>query len=211
MEVIGVVDDVRSLALAQITEVEFYRPVMQRPSVFMQLAVRTASDPAAALAMVTQTLRRLDAELPLNNPATLAAIVAQSLGQQRLLFTLVGVIAALALLLAALGIYGVVAYTVGQRRGEIGVRLALGAQSGSILRLIIGQGLRPVGLGLAAGLVGSFALGRFIQSQLFGISAFDPVTLAATCTGLAAVALIACWLPARRALRVDPIVTLRGE
>lgn len=211
MEVIGVADDVRSLALSQVTEVEFYRPVTQRPSAFMQLAVRTAADPAALAGAVTQTLRRLDAELPLNNPAALADIVAQSLGQQRLLFTLLGVFAALALLLAAVGIYSVVTYTVGQRRGEIGVRLALGAQSGALMRLIIGQGLRPVGWGLAAGLVGCFALGRFVQSQLFGVSAFDPATLAATCAGLATVALVACWLPARRALRVDPLVALREE
>jgi predicted permease len=211
MEVVGVVGDVRSRTLAQVADVEFYRPVTQRPSTFMQLAVRTSADPAVAAAAVSGTLKRLDAELPLNNPTTLAETVAQSLGQQRLLFTLLGVFAALALILAAVGIYSVVAYTVGQRTAEIGVRLTLGAPRGAILRLVLGQGLRPVGLGIGAGLVGCLALGRFVQSQLFGVSAFDPLTLAATCAGLAAVAALACLLPARRAMNVDPMIALRYD
>jgi predicted permease len=211
MEIIGIVDDVRSQTLQQTAEVEFYRPVMQRQSPFMQLVVRTQSEPAAFAASARQVLKQLDAEMPLNNPTTVATIVEQSLAQERLLFTLLGVFAALALLLASVGIYSVVAYMVSQRTGEIGVRMALGAQRGNILRLILGQGLKPVALGVGTGLIGCLALGSFIQSQLYGVSAFDPVTLGAASISLAVVAAIACWLPARRAMRVDPMIALRYE
>ena len=211
MEIVGVVDDVRSQTLQQITEVEFYRPVTQRQSTFMQLVVRTQLDPATFATTARQVLKQLDPEMPLNNPTTMAAIVARSLAQQRLLFTMLGVFAALALLLASVGIYSVVAYMVSQRTSEIGVRMALGAQPGNILRLMIGQGLKPVAIGVAAGLIGCLGLGSFIQSQLYGVSAFDPATLAATSASLAAVAFFACWLPARRALSVDPMIALRYE
>lgn len=211
MEVVGVAEDVRSQTLAQTAEVEFYRPVMQRQSAFVQLAVRTESDPAAFAATARQVLKGLDAGVPLNNPTTLDATVAQSLGQQRLLFTLLSLFAALALVLAAVGIYSVVAYTVGQRTGEIGVRMALGARPRDVLRLVIGQGMRPVLLGVAAGLAGCLALGRLIQSQLYDVSASDPLMLAATCAVLVGVAAVACLLPARRATRVNPVVALRFE
>lgn len=211
MEVVGVAEDVRSQTLAQTAEVEFYRPVMQRQSAFMQLAVRTESDPAAFAATARQVLKGLDAGVPFNNPTTLDATVAQSLGQQRLLFTLLSLFAALALVLAAVGIYSVVAYTVGQRTGEIGVRMALGARPRDVLRLVIDQGMRPVLLGVAAGLAGCLALGRLIQSQLYDVSASDPLMLAATCAVLVGVAAVACWLPARRATRVNPVVALRFE
>jgi predicted permease len=211
MEVVGVVDDVRSQTLAQTSEVEFYRPVMQRQSPFMQLVVRTQTDPAAFAITARQVLKGIDVELPLNTPGPLSEIVAQSLGQQRLLFTLLSLFAALALLLTAVGIYSVVSYTVSQRTGEIGVRMALGARPRDILRLVIGQGMKPVLLGLAVGLVGCFGLGRLVQSQLYDVSASDPVMLVLACVGLIAVATVACWLPARRAMRVDPLVALRFE
>jgi putative ABC transport system permease protein len=211
MEIAGVVGDVRSQTLENVAEVEFYRPVMQRQSPFMQLAVRTQSDPAAFLTTARQALNRLDAEMPLNNPLTLETIVAQSLAQQRLLFTLLGLFAALALVLASVGIYSVVAYMVSQRTAEIGLRMALGAQRRDVFRLIVGQGMTPVAIGIAVGLVGCLALGSVVQRQLYGISAFDPLLLAAIGTGLAVVAGFACWLPARRATRVDPLVALRYE
>ncbi|MGH9901810.1 MAG: FtsX-like permease family protein, partial [Pyrinomonadaceae bacterium] len=211
MEVVGVADDVRSQTLAQTPEVEFYRPVTQRQSTFVQLVVRTRTDPAAFAATARQVLKGIDSQMPLNNPGPLSEVVAQSLGQQRLLFTLLGLFAALAVVLAAVGIYSVVSYTVTQRTGEIGVRMALGARPRDVLRLVIGQGMKPVLLGLAAGLGGCLALGRLIESQLYDISASDPAMLASACVGLAGVAAVACWLPARRAMRVDPMVALRFE
>ena len=211
MEVVGVAGDVRSQTLEGVAEVEFYRPVMQRQTTFVQLAVRTESDPAAFASTARQVLLRLDAERPLNSPSTLAAIVAQSLAQQRLLFTLLGLFAALALLLATVGVYSVVAYMVSQRTAEIGLRMALGAERRDVLRLVVGQGMKPVVFGIGVGMFGCFVLGSFIQKQLYEISAFDPLTLAAAAIGLAVVASFACWLPARRAARVDPLVALRCE
>lgn len=211
IEVVGLVDDVRSQTLAIVPEVEFYRPLLQRQSTFMQLVVRTQSNPEGFAASALEALKRVDVQMPLNESTTMSTIVAQSLAQQRLLFTLLGVFAGLALTLAAVGIYSVVAYTVSQRTGEIGIRMALGAQPGNIRRLIIGQGMKPVVLGVVAGLIGCLALSSFIQNQLYGISALDPLTLAATSIGLAAVAASACLLPARRAMRVDPMLALRCE
>ncbi|MDQ3802880.1 MAG: ABC transporter permease [Acidobacteriota bacterium] len=211
MEVVGVAGDVRSLTLAQVTEVEFYRPVMQRQSNFMQVVVRTPSDPAAFAGTAASVLKTLDPELPLTNPTALSAVVGQSLSQQRLLFTLLGLFAALALVLAAVGVYSVVAYTVTLRTNEIGVRMALGARPRVVLRLIISQAMRPVLLGAVVGLAGCLALGRLFQSQLYEVSAFDPALLAAACAGLVVVAVVACWFPARRAMRVDPMVALRFQ
>lgn len=211
MEVVGVVDDVRSQTLAQVADVEFYRPVMQRQSTSMQLAVRTQSELAAFAAAAGQVLKRLDPELPLNAPTRLSEVVGQSLSQQRLLFTLLGLLAALALVLAAVGVYSIVAYTVTLRTTEIGVRMALGARPLDVLWLVISQGMRPVLLGGAVGLAACLALGRLLQRQLYEVSASDPTLLSVICVGLVVVALVACWLPARRAARVDPMVALRFQ
>jgi putative ABC transport system permease protein len=211
MEVIGVVDDVRSQTLAQVADVEFYRPVMQRQSGFMQLAIRTQTEPMALAATFNEVMKRLDPELPLNNPAGLSTVVGQSLGQQRLLFTLLALFAGLALTLAAVGIYSVVAYSVATRTSEIGVRMALGATPLNVLRLVITQAMKPVLIGGVIGLAVCIALGHLLQRQLFGVSASDPMILAAVCAGLVLVALIASWVPARRATRVDPMVALRFQ
>jgi predicted permease len=211
MEVVGVVADVRSLTLAKMTDVEFYRPVMQRQSNFMQLAVRTPSDPAAFAGTAAQVLRGIDAGLPLTDPTALPTIIGQSLSQQRLLFTLLGLFAGLALVLAAVGVYSVVAYTVTLRTGEIGVRVALGARPRDVLRLVVSQGMRPVLLGAVVGLAGCLTLGRLLQQQLYEVSAFDPRLLTAVCVGLIGVAVVACLLPARRAMRVDPVEALRVQ
>jgi predicted permease len=211
MEVVGVVGDVRSQTLANTTAVEFYRPVMQRNQPFMQLAVRTEGDPGAFAGSARAIVKRLDPELALTGVTTLADVVSQSLGQQRLLVRLLGLFAFLALTLAVVGIYSVVAYAVRLRRADIGVRMALGACPGDVLGLTIGQGMVPVAAGLAAGLLACLGLGRLLQSQLFGVSAFDPLTLASAGACLAAVAAVACWVPARRAARLDPVTTLRAE
>jgi putative ABC transport system permease protein len=211
MEVVGVAEDVRALTLDEVPDVEFYRPVMQRPSTFMQLVVRTESDPAAFAPTGRAVLRNLDPELPLDTPVALDDVVAQSVGRQRLLAVLLGLFGALALVLATIGIYSVVASTVAQRTGEIGVRMALGAGPRDILGLVVGQGMLPVALGVVAGLVGCLLLGRLIASQLYEVSASDPGVLAATSAGLVAVAAVACALPALRAMRVDPITALRTD
>jgi putative ABC transport system permease protein len=211
MEVVGVVDDVRSQSLAQVADVEFYRPVMQRQTTFMQLAVRTQTEPMAIATTVGQVLRSLDAEVPLDKPSSLSTVVGQSLGQQRLLFTLLTLFAVLALTLAAVGIYSVVAYSVTTRTSEIGVRMALGATPRNVLWLIIGQAMKPVLIGGVIGLAACFAMGHFIERQLYGVSASDPTLLAATCVGLVIVAGIASWVPARRATRVDPMIALRFQ
>lgn len=211
MEVVGVVDDVRSLTLAQVEDFEFYRPIMQRQSNAVQLVVQTQTEPAAFAPTAEQVLKRLDAQLPLNDPTSLSAVVGQSLSQQRLLFTLIGLFAALALVLAVVGIYSIVAYTVTLRTTEIGVRMALGARPRDVLWLVIRQAMIPVLLGGVLGLAACLVLGRLIQSQLYEVSASDPTLLFVTCVGLGVVALVACWVPARRAARVDPMVALRFQ
>ena len=138
-------------------------------------------------------------------------VVSQSLGQQRLTMVLLGAFAGVALLLAAVGIYGAVAYTVEQRTGEIGVRMALGAQTADVLRLVMRQGMSPVIIGLAVGIAAALALGRLLTAQLYQVSANNPALLAATAVMLGAVALLACLIPARRATLVNPIQALRSE
>jgi len=210
-EVVGVVGDVRSRELAKTNDVEFYRPWPQRSVSFFNVIVRTSMKPEAAAPMVRAALDRIDKEMPILQPNTLDTIVAQSLGQRRLTMGLLGAFAGVALLLAVVGIYGAVAYTVEQRTAEIGVRMALGAQVKDVLRLVVRQGMDPVLIGLAFGLVAIFGTGRFLTAQLYQISPHNPMLLALTATGLAIAALLACLIPARRATSIDPIQALRSE
>lgn len=210
-EVVGVVGDVRSQQLAKANDVEFYRPWPQRSNSFLNLLVRSATKPEATAGIVRSALSRIDKGLPILQPNTLDTIVAQSLGQERVTMTLLGVFAGIALLLAVVGIYGAVAYTVEQRTGEIGVRMALGAQTSDVLDLVVRQGMTPVILGLIIGLAGTFAVGRLLAAQLYQISPRDPLLLGTTAIVLAVAALLACLIPARRATRVDPIQALRTE
>ena len=210
-EVVGIVGDVRSQKLAKANDVEFYRPWPQRSTPFLILIVRSATKPEATAGIVRAALNRIDNGLPILQPNTLGAIVTQSLGQERLTMALLGVFAAIALLLAVVGIYGAVAYTVEQRTGEIGVRMALGAQTTDVLCLVVRQGMNPVILGLIIGLAGTFAVGRLLAAQLYQISPHNPLLLGATAIVLAVAALLACLIPARRATRVDPIEALRTE
>ena len=161
--------------------------------------------------VVQSALNAVDPGLAIAIPQSMDAILAQALGQARLMMWLLGIFAGAALLLATVGIYGAVAYTVEQRTGEIGVRMALGAQTTDVLRLVVKQGMRPVIFGMAVGLAAALALGRLIASQLYQTSAHNPLLLAATMSILAIAALLACLLPARRAALVDPIQALRIE
>ena len=210
-EVIGIVGDVRSIRLDLANDIEFYRPWSQRSSSFLALTVKTAFKPEAAAGSVRSALGKIDSALPIIQPATMNEVIDQSLGQRRLTMTLLGVFAGIALVLAMVGIYGAVAYTVEQRTGEIGVRMALGAQTADVLRLVVRQGMSPVIIGLVLGVAAALGLGRLITTQLYEVSASNPALLGATSAILAIVALLACLIPARRASLVNPIEALRTE
>ena len=210
-EIVGIVGDVRSRELAKPNDIEFYCPWPQRSFSFFNVMVRTSMKPEAAQTIVRAALDKIDKEMPILQPNTLDAIVAQSLGQKRLTMGLLGAFAGIALLLAIVGIYGAVAYTVEQRTAEIGVRMALGAQVKDVLQLVVRQGMNPVLIGLGVGLIAVFATGRLLAAQLYQISPYNPVLLALTAAGLAIAALLACLIPARRATLIDPIQALRTE
>jgi predicted permease len=210
-EIVGIAGDVRSVQLSKTNDVEFYRPFAQRNFPFLVVAVRAAGRAGTAAAIVRTALNRVDPALPIIQPNTMDEIIGASLGQERLTMTLLGVFAGVALVLATVGIYGAVAYSVEQRTGEIGVRMALGAQTLDVLRLVIRQGMQPVIIGLLVGLGAALALGRLITAQLYETSASNPLLLGTTTVMLAAVALVACLLPARRATQVNPIQALKAE
>ncbi len=210
-EIVGIVGDVRSERVAKKNEVEFYRPFAQRANSFLTVALRGPAQPEMLLGAARAALDRVDRQLPFIQPKTMDQVIRDSLGQQRLTMSLLGAFALLALLLALIGIYGAVAYTVEQRTGEIGLRMALGAQARDVLRLIVAQGMRPVAIGLLVGLGAVLVLGRLLASQLYQVSAHSPALLAGTTFLLGLIAVAACLIPARRAMRVNPIVALRYE
>jgi ABC-type antimicrobial peptide transport system permease subunit len=182
-----------------------------RTSYSLDIAIRTESDPLAMAKSIQAEIRALDPDMAFANVQPLERSISGSLLSQLLSSFMLGSFSLTALLLAALGIYGVMANAVSQRRNELGIRMALGAQGSDILRLVVGRGLRLTALGVATGLIGAFALTRFLKSLLYDISPTDPWVFAAVTLFLAAVALLACWLPARRATKVDPLEALRAE
>ncbi len=210
-EIIGIVGDVRSVQVAEAPGMEFYRPWAQKNFPLVNITVRSNLKVDAVTKLVQSALTKVNPGLAIAVPQTMDAVVAKALGQARLMMWLLGIFAGVALLLASIGIYGAVAYTVEQRTGEIGVRMALGAQTRDVLSLVVNQGMKPVVSGLALGIIATFALGRLIAAQLYQVSAYDPVLLGGATVLLAATALMACLLPARRATRVDPIQALRTE
>src|SRR6478672_1609322 len=210
-EIIGIVGDVRSVQVAEAPGMEFYRPWAQKNFPFVNITVRSNLKVDAVTKLVQSALTKVNPGLAIAVPQTMDAIVAKALGQARLMMWLLGIFAGVALLLSSIGIYGAVAYTVEQRTGEIGVRLALGAQTRDVLQLVVSQGMKPVVSGLALGIIATFALGRLIAAQLYQVSAYDPVLLGGATVLFAAIALMACLLPARRATNVDPIQALRTE
>jgi predicted permease len=209
-EIVGIATDVRSNSLAQTNPIEIYRPLAQRSSTFVQLLVKTDATDANTIApSVRRVLGSLDADLPLIQPGDLLHVISGSIAQERLLMVLLGLFAALAMGLALVGIYSVVASIVGQRGPEIAVRLALGAQPRDVLGLIMRQGLTPVAFGLFMGVAGALALGRLVESQLYATSAFDAMSFTTTATSLLVAAGAACWIPARRASKIRPALALR--
>ncbi len=210
-EIVGVVGDIRSTRIKEEPGMEFYRPWSQENFPFVNVAVLSTLNTDAMTKLVQSALSKVNPGLAIAVPQSMDAVVAQALGQARLMMILLGLFAGVALLLAAVGIYGAVAYSVAQRTGEIGVRIALGAQTADVLKLVFGQGMMPVVIGLASGIAAALALGRLLRTQLYHISPHNPTLLFTTAIVLVLVAMIACLLPARRATQVDPIQALRAE
>ena len=209
--VVGVVGDVAQEGVTAKPYAQLYRPIAQEPTRGLFVTLRTARDPVALAAATRQAVRAVDRDLVVNRIEPLEARVAQNIARPRVGVLLLGGFSALALALAAIGIYGVMAYTVAQRTREIGVRMALGASSGDVKRLVVHQGMRPALVGVAVGLVVALGASRLIASMLYGVSALDPVTFVAVPLFLAGVALLATYVPARRATRVTPTVALQAE
>jgi predicted permease len=209
--IIGVVGNVKDRPTDLAAKAAFYFPITQMPRGTLLLAVRTQTEPRSLLTAVQQQLAALDPELPLADVATLEEVASQSTAERRFTLLLVGLFAVLALVLASVGIYGVIAYSIAQRTHEIGVRMALGARAVDILKMVIGEGMVLALLGVAIGLAGAIAVTRVMSSLLFGVSTTDPATFVVIPLLLIGVALLACYVPARRATKVDPMVVLRYE
>jgi putative ABC transport system permease protein len=210
-EIVGIVGDVKQYGLDQPTTMQTYEPYTQQTLPYMTLVVRTTGDPTNLSAAIRSEILKLDKEQPASNIKTLNEFFSTSIAQQRFSMVLLGVFAAVALVLAAVGIYGVLSYAVTQRTHEIGIRMALGAGRRDVLRLVVGRGMLLSLIGVAGGLVAAFAVTRLMASLLFGVTATDAVTFASVAGVLLAVALMACYIPARRATKVDPLVALRYE
>jgi len=209
--VVGVVGDVKDRPDSATAVPAFYFSLAQSPTRQVTLAVRTTAEPSGMIAAVRDELQHLDKNVPLADVKTLETITEGAVAGRRFTFWLVGCFAATALTLAAIGIYGLLSYLVAQRTREIGVRMALGAQTRDVVRLTLKQGMRPTLVGVALGLAGAFTLTRLMSSLLFGVSATDPETFVVSALFLLLIALLPCWLPARRASRIDPMVALRSE
>jgi putative ABC transport system permease protein len=210
-EIIGVVGNVRQLGPSQAASPEVYTAFQQEPEADVNLALRTDADPLALVAPVKAAVEAVDPAQPVYDIATMDQRLSESTSPQRFNALLVGVFALAALGLAGVGIFGVLAYSVAQRTSEIGVRMALGASRAQVTRLVVGEGLRLCGLGVVLGLAGSIPLTRLLHSVLFGVGPSDPATLAAASVTLVLVAVLACYIPARRALLIDPMTALRHE
>lgn len=210
-QVIGVVGNVKQRTLDEEDQPQVYFPHAQAPWVTMAVVARTTAAPESLSSALRGVVRELDPNQPVVDLQPVADVVHGSTSDRRFAARFFGLFAAIALLLSALGVYGVMLYSVGQRTREIGVRMALGADRASVISLIVGQGMRVALLGLAAGLVGAWAASRFLESQLYGLTGVDVPTYAAVTLVLASCALLACFLPARRATRVDPVNALRSE
>jgi putative ABC transport system permease protein len=210
-QIVGIVGGVKDRNLMKNPQPVIYHPAWQAPLPFMNLAVRTAGDPLALVSAIQQRVRDLDRNLPVYKIATMEQNLSDSLMRRRFSMLLLAALAGFALCLAAVGVYSVISYSVGRRTREIGIRMALGAQPGSVHKLILRQGLRPVLAGLAAGLLASLVAMRALASLLYGVTATDPPTFLAVAGVLLAVSALACAIPARRAALVDPMAALRHE
>ncbi len=210
-EVIGVVSDTRSVDLATPPVAEMFYPVLQRPENFSNVLVKTSGEPLGLLGSLRAAVAEVDANIPLTNPNRYETLVAQNTAVRRMIMNLLAAFAGVALLLSMFGVYSVMAYAVNQRRGEIGVRMAMGALPEQVRRMIVAQGLRLTAIGVGIGLVGALLVARAMQSLLFETPPADPVIYLAITALLTAIAALACWVPARRAASVDPLSVLRDQ
>jgi predicted permease len=217
LTIVGIVKDVKQGGLEEETgtEIYFLYPQVARAVGFaprtMNIVLRTAGDPMQLANVVRSEVRTLDGQLPVANLASMNDVMYEAVSRPRFITLLLAVFAVVALALAAIGTYGVMAYAVAQRRQEIGIRMALGAQASSVLGMVLGQGIAVAGLGLVIGIAGAFALTRLLSSLLFNISATDPLAFLSAPLLLGAVALAACYIPALRATRVDPAIVLKQD
>jgi predicted permease len=212
-QVIGVVGDIRTVQMDKSPVMMVYMQDLPFDNVALggSIVVRTMMDPSGAASAVREAINKIDSNVPITALRPMTAVISKSVDTRRFQMLLALLFAVCALFLASLGIFGVVGYSVERRRQELGIRMALGAARQDLLRMVLRQGMTPVIAGLGAGVVAALFAGRLIASLLFNISANDPVTLAAVVLVVAAVALVACFVPARRAMGVDPIVALRYE
>jgi putative ABC transport system permease protein len=210
-EIVGVVGDVRQAGLEQEPPDMIYLPFLEVPGFTAIVFVRTQGDPLRVAEQARRTVHELDPQAAVSGIRTMEQIRHESLASPRLTTLLLGLLAMLALALSAAGIGGVIAYSVSQRTQEIGIRMAMGAARGRVLTMVLGQGLRPIGLGLGLGLLGALALGRVMADLLFGIQPTDPLCLSGSAAVLLTVSVVACLLPARRATRIEPMLALRAE
>jgi predicted permease len=208
--VVGVVPDtVYTSTLERDAPPTFYLPLSQNYESGVALHVRAVGDPTSLIPAIREAVRQVDSQLVVERPQLLREVLDRSLSRQRMMATLIGLFAAVVLILAVVGLYGVMAYVASQRTTEIGIRLAMGAQRASIVTLVIWRGIRLLAIGVAIGLTGALIGTRYIEAQLFGVTATDPLTFLTVCLLLAIAGLTACAIPAWRAMRVDPIVALR--
>jgi putative ABC transport system permease protein len=211
LQVVGVVGRLRHEALDRDARAEVFMPLSQTPFGSMTFVVKTSGNAAAMIPALRAGIWEVDSTLPIYDASTASELVAQTLASRRFVTNLLTVLAALAFLLATLGIYGILVFSTTQRTREIGIRMAVGGKTRDILSLVLGESARLIAAGLLVGLVGSLAAARLLAALLYSTSPTDPVTLAATTILLAAVALLACYVPARRATRIDPLSALRAQ
>jgi putative ABC transport system permease protein len=211
MTVVGVVGDTKMYGLANPARLEIYFPFRQNPSGEMNVLLRSANDPASLTSSLRAVVAGVDKDEPISEISTMDELVRRDVATQRMTLVMLGLFSATALILAAIGIYGVISYSVARRTHELGIRTALGAQSTDLLRMVLGQGMALAVAGVAAGLAASLALARLMASLLFAVHSYDPATFISVAALILAVAAAACYIPARRAMRVDPIAALRSE
>jgi putative ABC transport system permease protein len=220
LTIVGVVKDVKQDSWIDAPSDEIYLPFQQSGEFFtsnarqytsMTVVVRTAVAPSSLASVVQETGRSVDHSVAVSNVVSMENVITDTLWQQRFTLQLIALFAALALILAAIGLYGVMSYSVAQRTHEVGLRMALGAQRGDVIRMVVRQGMVLAVIGVAVGLLGAFAVTRLLRSLLFGVTPTDPITFAGVALGLLSVALVACYFPARRATKVDPLIALRYE
>jgi putative ABC transport system permease protein len=209
--VVGVAGNVKQLTLREPPGGQIYGPVAQQPGIFASVVARTAGDPMALVGAVRAAIWSVDPDQPVWKFRSMASLVSSDVAMPRFTMALTGAFALLALLLAAVGVYGVMSYAVAQRTREVGIRMALGARGGQVVGMVLRRGLRVIGIATLLGLGASLVTSRLLRDQLFGVSAMDPLTWVAAVLVLSGVGVLACWVPARRAAKVDPVVALKCE